>query len=119
MASTSDFPEMAAICNLLNVTPSLLAAPNLTAPYDRVQYTFLGAETPNLEVMRSWIRLGKRVLTTYGLSETTCVISFGELNSSDAPLFGDLIPGVKVVLVDDMPHKCDYGEINDFWSWSS
>ncbi|KAI0426467.1 putative nonribosomal peptide synthase [Xylaria sp. FL1042] len=111
LASPSDFPEVAATCDVLNLTPSMLAALDIAGPYDRVQYIFLGAEAPSFEVVRSWIRLGKRVFTTYGPSEATCYISIGELNDYDEPPFGDLIPGVKVVLVDDKLHECDYGEI--------
>ncbi|KAK5636108.1 hypothetical protein RRF57_011820 [Xylaria bambusicola] len=41
----------------------------------------------------------------------TCVISFGELNDHDEPPFGDLIPGARVILVDDTLHECDHGEV--------
>jgi acyl-coenzyme A synthetase/AMP-(fatty) acid ligase len=40
----------------------------------------------------------------------TCIISFGELNADEEPPCGDLIPGVKVVLVDEHLREYDHGE---------
>ncbi|KAJ5496623.1 nonribosomal peptide synthase [Penicillium fimorum] len=111
MASSSNFPEVAASCDLLNLTPSMLAILDPSGPYDSARYIFLGAEAPSLEVVRQWIRPNRKVFTTYGPSETTCVISFGELNAEEEPHFGDLIPGVQVVLVNEHLQEADYGEV--------
>jgi long-subunit acyl-CoA synthetase (AMP-forming) len=51
-----------------------------------------------------------KVYNTYGPSEMTCIISFGELNADEEPPCGDLIPGVKVVLVDEDLREYDHGE---------
>ncbi|KAE9363953.1 putative nonribosomal peptide synthase [Stipitochalara longipes BDJ] len=111
MASPSNFPEVASNCDLLNLTPSMLAALDPSGPYDGVRYIFLGAEAPNLDIVRQWIRPNRKVLNTYGPSETTCVISFAELSGNEEPPFGDLIPGVRVVLVDEKLQECDHGEV--------
>ncbi|KAB8238270.1 putative NRPS-like enzyme [Aspergillus alliaceus] len=111
MASPSDFPEVATTCQSLNLTPSMLAALDPSSSYDRVRYIFLGAEAPKLEVVRLWITKSRKVFTTYGPSETTCVISFGELHPDQEVSFGELIPGVKVVLVNEEMKESNYGEV--------
>ncbi|GIC93741.1 putative NRPS-like enzyme [Aspergillus udagawae] len=111
MASPSDFPEVATTCQSLNLTPSMLAALDPSGSYNRVRYIFLGAEAPKLEVVRRWITKSRKVFTTYGPSETTCVISFGELHPDQEVPFGELIPGVKVVLVDEEMKESNYGEV--------
>ncbi|KAL2017248.1 hypothetical protein VTK56DRAFT_2360 [Thermocarpiscus australiensis] len=111
MASPSNFPEVAATCDLLNLTPSMLAMLDSSGPYERVRYIVLGAEAPSLQVVRQWMRPNRKIFNTYGPSETTCVISFAELNADEEPPFGDLIPGVRVVLVDENLQECDHGEV--------
>ncbi|KAL6365731.1 hypothetical protein LRP88_01732 [Fusarium phalaenopsidis] len=111
MASPSNFPEVAATCELLHLTPSMLAIMDPSGPYQRVRYIFLGAEAPKLDVVRQWITPTRKVYNTYGPSETTCIISFGELKPDEEPPFGNLIPGVRVVLVDENLQERDYGEV--------
>lgn len=111
MASPSDFPQVATTCQSLNLTPSMLAALDPLGSYNRVRYIFLGAEAPKLEVVRRWITKSRKVFTTYGPSETTCVISFGELHPDREVPFGELIPGVRVVLVDKEMKESNYGEV--------
>ncbi|KAH8805421.1 putative nonribosomal peptide synthase [Xylogone sp. PMI_703] len=93
MASPSSFPEVATTCDLLTLTPSMLAILDPVGPYDR------------------WITPNRKVFTTYGPSETTCIISFGELKPDEEPPFGDLIPGFNVALVDENLEECDHGEV--------
>ncbi|KAL4931036.1 non-ribosomal peptide synthetase [Aspergillus undulatus] len=111
MASPVSFPEVAATCDLLHLTPSMLAILDPAGPYEGVRYIFLGAEAPKLEVVRQWIKPGRKVFTTYGPSETTCIISLGELKPDEEPPFGDLLSGVWVVLVDEDSAECEYGEV--------
>ncbi|KAK2814364.1 NRPS, partial [Arthroderma sp. PD_2] len=111
MASSSNFPEIAAGCGLLHLTPSMLAILDPSGPYHGVRYIFLGAEAPKLDVVRQWINPNRKVFNTYGPSETTCIISYGELKPDEEPPFGDLIPGVQIALVDENLQECDYGEV--------
>lgn len=111
MASPSNFPEIAASCDLLHLTPSMLAILNPSGPYESVRYIFLGAEAPKLEVVRQWITPQRKVFNTYGPSETTCIISLGEIKPDEEPPFGDLLPGVRVVLVDEELEECNHGEV--------
>ncbi|KAJ5200206.1 hypothetical protein N7491_008994 [Penicillium cf. griseofulvum] len=39
------------------------------------------------------------------------MISFGEINPDKEVTFGDLIPGVEVILVDEMLQERDHGEV--------
>lgn len=111
MASPSSFPDVAATCDLLSLTPSMLASLDPSGPYDGVRFIFLGAEAPSLEIVRQWISPTRKVFNTYGPSETTCIISFALLGPDEEPAFGDLIPGVRVVLVDENLRECDHGEV--------
>lgn len=111
MASPSSFPEVAATCDVLMLTPSMLAILDPSGPYDRVRFIFLGAEDPSLEVVRQWVRPKRKVFTTYGPTETTCIITLGELKPDEEITLGDLIPGFRVVLVDEKLQECDHGEV--------
>lgn len=111
MASPSDFPEVSSTCALLSMTPSMLATMDPDGPYDSVRHIFLGGEAPALDVVRQWITPNRKVMTTYGPSETTVTISFGELKPDEEPPFGELIPGVEVVLVDEHLNECNHGEV--------
>ena len=111
MASPSNFPEVAATCDALMLTPSMLAILDPSGPYDRVRYIFLGAEDPSLEVIRQWIRPNRKVFTTYGPTETTCIITLGELKPDEEITLGHPLPGVRVVLVDESLQECNHGEL--------
>ena len=111
MASPSTFPEVAATCDALMLTPSMLAILDPSELYDRVRYVFLGAENPSLDVVRQWIRPNRKVFTTYGPTETTCIITLGELRAEEEINLGHLLPGVKVVLVDEKLQECNHGEL--------
>ncbi|KAJ4336823.1 hypothetical protein N0V95_008503 [Ascochyta clinopodiicola] len=111
MASPSNFPDVAASCDLLHLTPSMLAILDPSGPYQSVRYIFLGAEAPKLDVVRQWITPDRKVFNTYGPSETTCIISYGELKPDEEPPFGNPIPGVKIALVDENLQECDHGEV--------
>lgn len=89
----------------------MLATMDPAGRYDAVQYICLGAEAPSLEVAQQWIRPGRQVLNTYGPSETTVIISQGEILPNEEITFGDFIPGVKVVLVDEDLRESQHGEV--------
>lgn len=111
MASPSDFPDVATRCDLLHLTPSMLAVLDPSGPYQSVRYIFLGAEAPQMDIVRKWISPTRKVFNTYGPSETTCIISLGELKIDEEAPFGDLLPGVRIALVDEDLQECDHGEI--------
>ncbi|KAI9713357.1 MAG: NRPS [Chrysothrix sp. TS-e1954] len=111
MASPTNFPLVATSCDLLHLTPSMLAILDPAGPYDSVRYIFLGAEAPQLDVVRRWIKPSRKAFNTYGPSETTCIISIGEIKADEEPPFGDLIPGVRIVLVDENLQESDCGEV--------
>ncbi|ORX91634.1 putative nonribosomal peptide synthase [Clohesyomyces aquaticus] len=94
MASPSNFHEVAGTCEVLTLTPSMLAALDSAGPYDR-----------------HWISPQRRVINTYGPSETTCIISVGDLSPEGEPTFGELMSSVKVVLVDADLQEVDAGEV--------
>ena len=111
MASSSDFPEVATTCDALMLTPSMLAILDPSGPYEKVRCIFLGAEDPSMAVVRQWISPKREVLTTYGPSETTCIISIGEIKRDEEITLGHLLPGVTVALVDENLEECDHGEL--------
>ncbi|KAF2241164.1 putative nonribosomal peptide synthase [Trematosphaeria pertusa] len=111
MASPSNFHEVAATCEVWTLTPSMLAALDPAGPYDRVHIIFIGAEAPSREVYQHWIRPQRRVINTYGPSETTCIISMGDLSPEGEPTFGELMSSVKVVLVDADLQEANVGEV--------
>ncbi|KAF1935300.1 putative nonribosomal peptide synthase [Clathrospora elynae] len=111
MASPSNFHEVAVTCEVLTLTPSTLAALDPTGPYQRVRIIFLGAEAPSREVYQHWISSKRRVINTYGPSETTCIISMSELSPEGEATFGELMSSVKVVLVNADLQEVNVGEV--------
>ncbi|KAF9693972.1 hypothetical protein EKO04_007721 [Ascochyta lentis] len=111
MASPSSFPDVATTCEVLNLTPSMLASLDPSEAYNSVACIFLGAEAPNVDVVREWVNPRRKVFNTYGPTETTCVISLGEINPQEEPPFGDIVAGAKVVLVNDKLEECNHGEV--------
>lgn len=112
LASSSDFPEVASTCDCVVLTPSMLSMLDPTGPYDRVRSIVLGAEGPSPELVRSWTRQSRKLYTTYGPTETTCNMTFGELTPGAEITLGDLLPEFKVVLVDeDLQEHDSQGEI--------
>ncbi|RMZ69743.1 nonribosomal peptide synthetase 5 [Pyrenophora seminiperda CCB06] len=111
MASPTSFPEVAATCDALMLTPSMLATLDPLGPYDRVRYIFMGAEDPSMDVVRRWIGPNRKAFTTYGPTETTCFITLGELKCNEEVTLGDTLPGVKVVVVDEHMQECSHGEL--------
>lgn len=111
MASSSSFPEVATTCEVLHLTPSMLASLAPSKVYDPAVCIFLGAEAPNIEVIREWTHPDRKIFNTYGPTETTCVISLGEIDSNKEPPFGEIVAGAKVVLVDHNLEECNKGEV--------
>ncbi|KAL6890028.1 hypothetical protein GGI43DRAFT_430729 [Trichoderma evansii] len=114
MASWSTFPEISTTCDTVIMSPSMLATLDPAGPYDKVSKIYLGAEAPNLDIARQWITPTRKVIHTYGPSETTLIISFGRVSedSEDSePTLGVINPGVEVVLVDEDGRESDVGEI--------
>ncbi|KAI8932965.1 hypothetical protein NX059_010434 [Plenodomus lindquistii] len=64
-----------------------------------------------MEVVRQWIRRNRKVFTTYGPTETTCFITLGELKCDEEVTLGNILPGIKVVLVDEDMQECNHGEL--------
>ncbi|CAI6338802.1 unnamed protein product [Periconia digitata] len=111
MASASSFPDVSVTCDALMLTPSMLEILDPLGPYERVRYIFLGAEDPSREVVRQWITPARKVFTTYGPSETTCIITLGRIDPDTEISLGELLPGFKVVLVDENMEESDRGEM--------
>ncbi|KAF7563692.1 hypothetical protein G7046_g481 [Stylonectria norvegica] len=111
MASWSTFPEVAATCDNLILTPSMLATLDPAGPYEKVRSVYLGAEAANFDIARQWITPTRKVIHTYGPSEATIVISYGRVPEDTEPDLGVLIPGVEVSLVDENLQENDVGEI--------
>ncbi|PTB42729.1 hypothetical protein M441DRAFT_57395 [Trichoderma asperellum CBS 433.97] len=111
MASSSSFPDVATTCEVLHLTPSMLASLVPSKAYDPVVCIFLGAEAPNVEVVREWVNPNRKVFNTYGPTESTCVISLGEIDPAKEPPFGEIVAGAKIVLVDDKLEECNQGEV--------
>ncbi|KAH7371053.1 putative nonribosomal peptide synthase [Pyrenochaeta sp. MPI-SDFR-AT-0127] len=110
MASGPTFAEVATTCDALLLTPSMLAMLDPSS-YDRVRYIVMGAEGPSPDVIRQWITPKRKLFTTYGPTETTCNMTFGELHPDEDVTLGNLLPGFKVILVDEELQECDdYGE---------
>jgi amino acid adenylation domain-containing protein len=111
LASSSSFSDVATTCDVLTLTPSMMAALDPSGPYERAKLIFLGAEAPARDIYRHWMCPGRRIINTYGPSETTCIISMAELDSEGDPSLGELMSGVKVVLVDTNLQEVETGEI--------
>ncbi|EFQ92962.1 hypothetical protein CFE70_007161 [Pyrenophora teres f. teres 0-1] len=111
MASWSTFPEIATTCDILSVTPSMLAALDTAGSYNKVRCICVGAEAPNFDLARQWITPARKVVHGYGPSEATINITYGRIPEDTEPDLGVLNPGVEVFLVDDNLQESDVGEI--------
>ncbi|KAK3938303.1 acetyl-CoA synthetase [Diplogelasinospora grovesii] len=96
MASASNFPAIATTCQILILTPSMLAALDPAGGYEGVQEIYLGGEAPSLSVVRQWITPKRNVI---------------QMDPDNEPVLGQIIPGVKVVLVDENMQEAEVGEI--------
>lgn len=111
MASSSTFPEVSATCDTLILSPSMFAALDPAGPYEKVSKIYLGAEAANLDIARQWTTPRRKVIHTYGPSETTLVVSFGTITEASEPSLGEFRPGVDIYLVDENLQESDVGEI--------
>ncbi len=71
-----------------------------------------GAPLP-IEVIRSYRRLGVRLATVYGMTETIASITFTDQDASDevlAETVGRFDPGMRVRLADEQDHEVAVGE---------
>ncbi|KAI0550318.1 putative nonribosomal peptide synthase [Xylaria curta] len=111
MASSSDFPERAATCQTLILTPSMLATLEPSSRYDGVQEIYLGGEAPSISVIRPWITSTRHVYNSYGPSEATVAVTVTRMEPNEEPILGKVIPGVQLVLIDEQMKEADMGEI--------
>ncbi|KAI1380470.1 putative nonribosomal peptide synthase [Hypoxylon crocopeplum] len=111
MASSNNFPERSTTCHTLILTPSMLATLDPSAGYDVVQEIYLGGEAPSLPVVRQWITRNRKVYNAYGPSEATVAVTVTAMDPNEEPILGTVIPGVKLVLVDENMEEAEIGEI--------
>ncbi|KAI2628685.1 putative nonribosomal peptide synthase [Hypoxylon sp. NC1633] len=111
MASSSDYPERSTTCHTLILTPSMLAPLDPSSGFDKVQEIYLGGEAPSLSVVRPWITPTRNVYNAYGPSEATVAVTVTKMNPDEEPILGKVIPGVRIVLVDENMQEAELGEI--------
>ncbi|KAI1176089.1 putative nonribosomal peptide synthase [Nemania sp. FL0916] len=111
MANSSDFPERGATCQTLILTPSMLATLDPTSGFDTVEEIYLGGEASNISLIRPWITPTRHVYNSYGPSEATVAVTVARMNPHEEPILGHVIPGVKLVLVDEEMNEAEVGEI--------
>lgn len=111
MASSSDYPVISSTCHTLILTPSILASLRPSKLYDGVTEVYLGGEAPSPAVVTQWITPTRKVFNSYGPSEATVAITVCEMRSNEEPVLGKVIPGVKILLLDDKLEPSDVGEI--------
>ncbi|KAI1818678.1 putative nonribosomal peptide synthase [Poronia punctata] len=111
MASSSDFPERATTCQILILTPSMLASLDPSLGYEGVEDIFLGGEAPSMSVVRQWITPTRHVYNAYGPSEATVAVTVARMDPHEEPTLGNVIPGVTLVLVDEDMKEAEVGEI--------
>jgi non-ribosomal peptide synthetase-like protein len=61
----------------------------------------LGGETCPPDLVRRWHRPGRRILNTYGPTETTITATYAECEPGRPVTIGHPLPGYRVVLLDD------------------
>ncbi|KAF2656380.1 putative nonribosomal peptide synthase [Lophiostoma macrostomum CBS 122681] len=86
LASGPGFAEVGLTCDVLVLTPSMLAM---------------------LDPDAQWITPTRKVYTTYGPTETTCNMSIGELSPHEEITIGHCMPGFRIALVDDKLAELD------------
>ncbi|KAI0817429.1 putative nonribosomal peptide synthase [Xylaria sp. FL0064] len=111
MASSSDFPERAATCHIAIFTPSMLSTLEPSPAYNRIEEIFLGGEAPNMAVVRQWITPTRQVYNAYGPSEATVAVTVTRMDPNEEPILGEVIPGVRLVLVNEEMEEAEVGEI--------
>ncbi|KAI1328951.1 hypothetical protein F5Y16DRAFT_397913 [Xylariaceae sp. FL0255] len=111
MASPSDFPERMKTCQTVILTPSMLSSLSPSSNYDTVKAIYLGGEAPGMSVVRQWVTPSRRLYNAYGLSEATVAVTVARMNPDEEPILGHIIPGVRIVLVNEEMEEADIGEI--------
>ncbi len=83
---------------VLSVVPTLLAMVEQDIPSLRL--LILGGETCQGALVRRWLKPGRRVLNTYGPTETAVVATWSEVDGLHEPDIGFALPGYRIHLTD-------------------
>ncbi|KAH8807830.1 nonribosomal peptide synthetase 11, partial [Xylogone sp. PMI_703] len=111
MVSSSNYIEMAAKCESIPITPSILTTLGSPDHYPNVREIFMGGEAPSESLVKLWSSPTRKVFNCYGPTECTTAISSIEIHPDTPITLGGLIPGVEIVLLNEKLEETDAGEI--------
>jgi hypothetical protein len=112
MAMPSDVLDVAATCNTLIVTPSILANLEPTPQFDAVSGIYMGGEAPTEALVAAWTTSTRKVYNCYGPTECTTAVSTVEMIPGGPIVLGHLVSEVEIVLLDEtLEQEREEGEI--------
>lgn len=112
MATASNVLDVAPMCTVLILTPSMLATLEPTPQYDNVRDIYIGGEAPTAAIIRAWTTPTRKVYNCYGPTECTTAVSSIEIKPGDPIVLGNVVSEVDLVLLDEnLDQEVEQGEI--------
>ena len=106
----ADFLDQARV-TVLYCVPTLLATISRDLPL--VRSLMVGGEACPAGIVDRWSRPGRRMLNTYGPTESTVTATWGELHPGRPVTIGRPLPTYSVVILDESRHRVPDGDVGE------
>lgn len=87
----------------------------IDAELSTVRILVLGGEACSAELVRRWSKPWRRMLNTYGPSETTVVATIAECHLGEPVTIGRALPGYRAYVLDDNLNRVSEGEAGELY----
>ncbi|MGI8458160.1 MAG: Pls/PosA family non-ribosomal peptide synthetase [Propionibacteriaceae bacterium] len=109
-AELADFLDQARV-TVFYCVPTLLATISRDLPL--IRSLMVGGEACPGGIVERWSRPGRRMLNTYGPTESTVTATWGELHPGHPVTIGRPLPTYSVVILDDQRRRVANGEVGE------
>ncbi|HKJ11678.1 MAG TPA: non-ribosomal peptide synthetase, partial [Ornithinimicrobium sp.] len=106
----AQFLEESAV-TMIYCVPTVLATLDRTIP--SIRTVNVGGEACPAELVTRWGQSGRRILNTYGPTETTITCTMAELYSGKPVTIGHPLPTYSITLLDDDLQEVAHGEVGE------
>ena len=96
---------------VLSCVPTLLSMMPDNVPGMRL--LIVGGEACPQDLVRRWVRPGRRMVNTYGPTEATVIATFGDLRGDAAVTIGQPVPNYRVYILDERMQPVPDGEAGE------
>ncbi|KAF7931298.1 hypothetical protein EAE99_003769 [Botrytis elliptica] len=111
LSSQTRFIDDLKTCDILPITPSVLATIQYPENFTNIKSIFLGGESPNHTLIKKWWRPDRKIFNAYGPTETTISSSIFEVLQDQPILLGSPMEESMILLLDKNLDESAEGEI--------